>query len=432
MAQSETPSVLDRVQKVDDPELGDLMRLAMKNRKDTSEASEILRKVTQSYAQVKLLDLQIAEVSRKADSAQLADIRQELLLAKAELESKRTTELANLRELTGVTPRLPLPFAELPISTLNAYICVQVIGERFYILDTQKPFSRFWDLSRWKLVGLLSEKETLHYAWGRLKDENSLPIRFHIYYDLETKSAAERLRDKIIRRAKDIRGEMKVEVRLEVITWTGPGTSRFYLRQGTIRTLHAEDAVQRPDGGPEPMVTGLVDPKDLEQHILWRLMKPKNVPLTFRIEYDEASASLAKQVADTAKAVIKRLGVADVADVQGVLVEPLPETAFLGRWQAIEQGDIQTIDVQPNGICQVTKGERTGSVEAGASVQGTWLLITKEIVIDINDQSPHGPDYIYWGHLDEEGSLILSRGMIYPQGSLHKSTPWPTNLKRVQ
>ena len=67
MAQNKTPSVLDRVQKVDDPELGELIRLAMENRKGTNEkeALEIMRKVTLSYVQIKLLDQQIAEVSRK-------------------------------------------------------------------------------------------------------------------------------------------------------------------------------------------------------------------------------------------------------------------------------------------------------------------------------------------------------------------------------
>ncbi len=45
-------------------------------------------------------------------------IRYELLLAKAELESKRTKELANLREMVGIVPKLPL--AEQPIETLKS------------------------------------------------------------------------------------------------------------------------------------------------------------------------------------------------------------------------------------------------------------------------------------------------------------------------
>jgi hypothetical protein len=109
-AQSDTPSVLDRVQKVEDPELGDLIRLAMENRKvSKEEAFDLVRQITQSFAQIKLLDIQIEQIAHKAEATTgPAEMRYELLLAKAELESKRAMELANLRELAGIVPKLPL------------------------------------------------------------------------------------------------------------------------------------------------------------------------------------------------------------------------------------------------------------------------------------------------------------------------------------
>ena len=100
IAQSQTPSILERAQRVEDPELGDLIRMAMENRKGISkkEAFEIVRQVTQTYSQIKLLDLQIEQIAQKAEATRgPAEMRYELLLAKAELESKRTTELARLR-----------------------------------------------------------------------------------------------------------------------------------------------------------------------------------------------------------------------------------------------------------------------------------------------------------------------------------------------
>ncbi len=431
-AQNETPGVLDRVQTVDNPELAELIRVAIETRKDINEeaAFEIIRKVTQSYAQITLLDEQIAEVSRKVVSATLADIRSELRLAKAELESKRTTEMANLRAAMGVIPRLPSP--EQPIRTLNAWVSLQIIGDRVYVLDSQKPFSEYWAYQRWKPAGLLSEKETLDYVRGRLKDKESLPILFHIYYDPETKTVAEDLRNKVISAAIKNNAHMDAVVRLQEITWTGSGTSTFFVRSGTIRILHPAEALQRPDGGREPLTSGLVDPADVEQHILWRLLKPKNVPLTFRIEYDQASDALGKKVADTARTVVKRLGIADLAEVVAVPVEPIPETVFLGRWRAITKGDIQMLDIQPGDVCQAIKGEGTGSIKAGASAPGTWFMTTQDIVIDINDVSPYGPDYIYRGDFDEEGNLVIERGVIYPQGTFYESGPSRTILKRVQ
>ncbi|HUV66719.1 MAG TPA: hypothetical protein VMW24_22720 [Sedimentisphaerales bacterium] len=440
MAQSKTPSVLDRAQRVEDPELGDLIRLAMENRKSISkeEAFNIVRQVTQSYAQIKLLDLQIEQIGQKAEATTgPAEMRYELLLAKAELESKRTTELANLREMVGIIPKLPL--AVQPIETLNAYVSLQMIGERLYVLDCQKPFIDFWVVQRWKLVGFLSEKETLDHIWSRLKDKDNLPIRVDIYYDPETKEAATKLRNNIISVAKETNSQMETEVRLASATDTvGDGNSTFYLRQGKITTFYPH-AMKRPDGGSEPLDTGLVNLKDLEQHILWRLTKPKNVPLTFRIEHDRASASLASQIADKAEAVIKRLGIGELADVEKVLVEPLAESAFLDRWRGESRGDVHEIDVRPEGVCQVTMGDRfgkdktPGAIKAGTTVPGRWFLATDEIVIDINDKSPHGADYFYRGYLEEDGSLIVDKGMLYPQGSFHVSgEPRQMILKKVE
>jgi hypothetical protein len=116
--------------------------------------------------------------------------------------------------------------------------------------------------------------------------------------------------------ARETNADMGTEVRLEPTTWVGSGESTFFLREGRIRTLYSLP-VRRPDGGAKNLASGLVDPNDVEQHILWRLTKPKNVPLTFRIEYDEASAALARQVADKAKAVAKRVGLAEFGACHG-------------------------------------------------------------------------------------------------------------------
>jgi hypothetical protein len=430
--QSGTTSVLNRVQRVDDPELAELIRKAITNRKDLSEkeAPEIVRKVTQSYAQIKLLDQQIEQVTRKIEStAGPAEMRYELLLAKTELESKRTTELANLREAMGVIPRFP--FEKQPIPGLNAWVSLQALDQRVFVLDGLKPFSDYWASARWKVAGLLSEKETLDYIRGRLKDKNSLPIRVDIYFKPETNSACERLRGAIVSLARETNAEMDTEVRLEPTVWVGSGQSTFFLREGKIRTFYPL-AVRRPDGGSPSLVSGQVDPNDLEQHILWRLTKPKNVPLTFRIEYDEASAKLAKQVADTAKAVAQRLGIAELVGVEGALVEPAPEAAFAGRWQAVTKGMIQTIDVQPRGACQVTMGGGSEAIQAGATVKGMWLPTTKEIIMDIKDFIIGKNPYVYRASINAEGNLVVYRGVVYPQGSFHNSDAQPTVFKKVQ
>ncbi len=356
-------------------------------------------------------------------------MRSELLLAKNELELKRMTEMANLREALGVIPKVP--FESQPIRTLNAWVSLQIIDARVLVLDAVKPFSDYGAMVRHKVAGLLPEKETLDYIQERLKDKKSLPIRIDIYYKAETSIASERLRDAIIALAREANADMDTEVRLELATFVGTGTSTFFLREGRITTFYAVP-VRRPDGGPKLLTSGQVDPNDLEQSILWRVTKPKNLPLTFRIEYDESSSKLAKQVADTARAVAKRLGVAELVQVAGVLVEPVPETVFLGRWEALGKGHLRTIDIQSRGVCQVLMGEGSEAIKPGTSVKGIWLLTTKEIFVDINDKAPGKPQYVYRGNVDEEGHLVLDRGDIQPQGSFSGPGGPRMVLRKVQ
>lgn len=346
----------------------------------------------------------------------------------------------NARERVAPPKKAKSPFGELATENLNAWVKLQVLEQRVVVLDTLKSlsdyrrFSDYWAEARHKVVGLWSEKETLDYLQGRLKDKKSLPVRIHIYYLPETNRAAEDLRQKIMALAREANADMETEVRMEQSTWVGSGESPFYVREGKIRTFYP-GSMPRPDGGPKPITSGLVDPNDLEQHILWRLTKPKNVPLTFRIEYDEASSALARQVADTAKAVAQRVGLTDLVGVAGTLVEPVPESAFLGKWQAQGSGVIQSVDIQPGGVCQVTVGEGSETFKTGTGVRGTWAWMVKQILLNINDHirgSPTMPLYVYRATVDGEGDLVVERGEIWPQGSFMFTRPPRMVFKKVQ
>ncbi len=429
-----TSSLMNQVQQEEDTELSDMIRTAVENHKGASEKEtlEITRRVTQSRAQILLLDTQIEEINRKIEANPgPGEAREGLLRSKKELEAKRMTEMANLREVMGVIPKPA--FGYLGTATLNAWVTLNVLEERVVVLDTFKPFFEHWYQLRHKVVGALSQKETLDYLQGRFNGKKSLPIRIQIYYLPEMKRAAEGLRQKIFALAREAHAERDADIRLELSVWVGSGESLFYLRGGKIRTFYPQPAL-RPDGGPAPITSGLVDPNDLEQHILWRLTMPKNLPLTFRIEYDEASSQLAKQVANTAKAIAKREGLTDLVNVAGVLVEPVPEKAFLGKWQALANGIIRGVDIQPGGACQVTVGEGSSVLKAGTSVRGTWVWTVKEILLDINDpvMGRKGyPPYIYRATVSEEGNLVIERGEIWPQGSFMKQGLAPMILKRV-
>jgi hypothetical protein len=252
-----------------------------------------------------------------------------------------------------------------------------------------------------------------------------------VNYRRELGDVAQGLRDKIAALARETNADMQTELRLLPVDFAGSGVSTFYLREGRIRTFQP-DPVRRPDGGPDLLLSGVVEVNDLEQHLLRFLLHPGNVPLTFRIEYDDASSELARQVADTAKAVTKRVGLAEVVGVTGALVEPVPETVFFGRWQAVAPGAIQTIDIQPRGACLVTMDKGTRVIQAGAIVRGMWIPTMKEIIVDIKDKTPNNAHFVYRASVDTEGNLLVDRGVIYMQGSFENSDPQPVVFKKVQ
>ena len=436
IAQSNTPSVLDRVQNVDDPELGELIRVAIENqakfRSSTQEETlELACKVTLSYTQIKVLDQQIQEVSRKIEAKmEPAEVRYDMLLAKMELEAKRVAELVSLRKVMGIMPRHA--FERQPIEILNTWLSFNVIDERVHVLYDLKPFEGWWINRRRNSAGLMSEREALGYVREQLKNTKNLPIRIDLFHNPSTTAATEDLHNKIVSLSREANAQMQTEVRTELSSgFRGSGVSPLFIREGKISTLHAGGKeLQRPDGGPKPIVTGVFEQNDLDQHILWRLLHPKNVPLTFRIEYDEASTALARQTADKISAIAKDLGLGELAEVERILVDLVPESAFLGRWQAIMKGDVQIIDIQPTGVCVFVQSPGSKLIRSGMSVPGKWFLTPKEMFMDIKDRGSDGY-CVYRGHFDKKGNLVVDKGEILPQGSFHRNVKSVMVFKKV-
>ncbi|MEN6577205.1 MAG: hypothetical protein ABFD90_12750, partial [Phycisphaerales bacterium] len=82
-------------------------------------------------------------------------------------------------------------------------------------------------------------------------------------------------------------------------------------------------------------------------------------------------------------------------------------------------------------------GDRLGrnvaseAIKAFATVEGVWFPTTNEIIIDIKDKSEWGADDVYRVR-PGEGSLIVERGTIYPQGSWHSAGGLPMVLKKAR
>jgi hypothetical protein len=178
--------------------------------------------------------------------------------------------------------------------------------------------------------------------------------------------------------------------------------------------------VLRPDNAImwDFISTGQVAPQDLDQHILWRITYIWNLPFTFRIEHDQASSGLAQQIVDKIKTIAKGLGVDDLVGVQSVLVEPVPEQAFLGRWRAPGKSEIQALEIQPGGKCALTWSREARSKRAGTTGTYPWTITTREIIIDPGEDSKFNWGwYTYRAYINADGKLAAEKGLIYPQGT---------------
>ncbi|MCP4261499.1 MAG: hypothetical protein GY774_28955 [Planctomycetes bacterium] len=210
VAQSKTPSVLERVQNESDPELGELIRSAVERNAKLTQSQrkqplELIRQVTLSYTQIKLFDQQIAEVSRRLEEVSgPAELRYELLLARTELQAKLMTEVANLRELMGIVPKHA--FDKKPIESLSSWVILRVLDQGVYVLNSLPPHKEYWARRRYKSSGLQSRKEALDYVRELLKDPNNFPIRIELCHTAEMSFAAKDLHGKVVSLA--IRGQL--------------------------------------------------------------------------------------------------------------------------------------------------------------------------------------------------------------------------------
>jgi hypothetical protein len=429
-AAESAPDMLSRVRNVDDPELGELIRAAMESyhsrydRGNEEEMWAITRAVSESHAKIKLLDRQIEQLETRLKQIQgPEELRQEMVLAAAELESKRAIELAGLREVMGITPRYA--FETRKVDDLTTWVHLVVLDQGVYVLDTLRGFSEYWANCRWGSVGVLSVQETLSYIREQLTDRRRRPLRFDLHYSPSMRGVAEDLRRKIMALAMETNSQMEVELHIEAITWTGSGEAPFFVRDGQIRTLYPVP-VRRPDGfEKKTLVTGRVAPDDLAQHILWRLTKPGNVPLTFRIEYDRAGVSQAQRIASEIRRIAERLKVGGLVDVNAVLVDPIPEAVFRGRWRAVTPGEIQELEIRPESKTELLMRKWSEREAPMAKVAAPWTLATRHIFIETAMLE------MYRGEINGEGRLVLDRGQIWPQGSWHDEGGGPMVFEKT-
>ena len=329
-------SVLSRVQTIDDPELGELIRVALENLPETKrlrqanhyakdypqmkQAEETaklhtVRLVTEAYVHIKLLDSQIEQSTAKLASSNLPDaLAREFFLAKVELESQRATKLAELREIMHIIPRHAL--GRKPVKDLNDWLRLDVVGDSVLVFARSKPFTddelRMYDV----FVKLMSTKEAMSYAVSFVADRAHHPVRVDIMRDSAGVKFSEELQEELISTIKRAKLELDAEVHL--------GEDAHRSRERHIYALRHElgpQLIRKPlvIGGKRAMITEVREPIDAEEfdkYVRAELVGvPERLPVKFFVKYDEQSEDLALQAAGTIKDIAKKHGVDKLVEV---------------------------------------------------------------------------------------------------------------------
>ncbi|AQT69920.1 hypothetical protein STSP2_03120 [Anaerohalosphaera lusitana] len=139
LAAEDEPTVLERVRKVEDPELAELIRIAVENLPADSPKGKVVRLVTEKYAQIKLLNEKINQTEKKLGSKNLSDsVRPELVIALASLKAESVSIIAELRETMGIVPSTPL--GPKKTEELHTWIHVDFLDGAIRLCNLKRPF----------------------------------------------------------------------------------------------------------------------------------------------------------------------------------------------------------------------------------------------------------------------------------------------------
>lgn len=327
----EGASILSRIQVVDDPELGELIRIALANLPESKRVAKFYRRrnrekekynqlleqeeiaklrtvrsVTEAYAQITLLDTQMEQVEKKISlSSRTEGIQAELILARAEVDAKRTMKLAELREVMNIVPKHA--FGRQPVANLKNWLVLDVMGEFAYVLKFSRPYYERgqypWSAD---VVKVMTQEAAVKYIKDMVKNRDELPLRITIFRTESAIKVSEKLYEQVIETIKKGKVELEADVYLAEVRGD-IDTSDYFLRAGKM--YNYEDDVRYDK-------KALKAQDFFEKSIERYLARPRSLPRKFRIKFDKESKDLAVRMVDAIKAKAKELGVERFVEIE--------------------------------------------------------------------------------------------------------------------
>lgn len=333
-------SILDRVQAIDDDELGQLIRIAIANLPETKalmnppykkspEENEKLkyelqkaeetakpkaiRGVTEVYSQIKLLDTQIEHTEQKINSLKKNEaIQIELILARAELDTRRTTKLAELREIMNIVPKHA--FWRKPVTALKSWFKLDVIDDYVYIVKCLKPYyysdyrsvKQIERYTETDPVKCMPEEDAISYVHKLIKKQDQLPLRVDISRNAAGSKLSKQIRERIIKMVKNENMQLEVEVYLDEKVRSGVYKQDWFLKDGKIYYTLYSLKRNRP-----------VDKRVYFEDDMSRPFKNVGrLPAKYNIEYDAEGKDLAFRTKEALKETAKKYGVTQFVEIE--------------------------------------------------------------------------------------------------------------------
>ena len=391
-AQEQPGSVLSRLQTIEDPQLAGLIRVALDNYRELYQGSlddelEITRNVTEAYAKISLLDRQIEQTRRQIERTAVP-VRDEMILAMAELEAKRMMELANLRQVMRISPTIA--FGRRPEDQLRGWYVLDVLDANGIAVYT---LSKSRGMTASSFDGVMTLAEALDYIAGRLDDANNLPIRVDVVQSSAATPLASDMQNRIMSMMRSAGVATQAEVHLESRR-RRDSSFEFAILDGQIGTLQqVADEV--------PRLAGIIDLDEAVAEVESRLNRAHSLPATVRLTVYEGGEALGDRLAARIADAVERLGVAKFVNIQQTVRPQDPRRKYVGRWESASG-----IVLRLGPDLQVEQEETVGANRA--TYRGKWSVRDDQLVLNGLSQSLHGRRV---GKLDESGDLVIGPSM---------------------
>ena len=294
-------SILDRVRKIENPELVELIRITIdklpetKRSRDNSDPqleaeldyqaviakTKAIRIVTEKYAQISLLDEKIQNLNKKIQDLKFpTEVNLELVIAKVTLETQRMKTIAELREAMNVIPRYP--WGEIGNDDMSTWIHLEVFENNVRAFRCIKPFYKYSLGSLKGYIHLKSSEDVFDYIEKILESNKVFPIRFSFSSTIKGQKLTEAIKRKImtISEANDIKYETDLTI--------------YNILRNNVRNINLYKNGIHINSVPSPK------PYTMDQYISIlknELKKVDTVPLTIHIRhYDNTCEDIVKQL----------------------------------------------------------------------------------------------------------------------------------------